>query len=183
MPGDRDGPRLDGMLQLAVITPRADNDPTVSVKSPENVANLHTRISAPEDAERKAPSALTSLPVLRSGRHWQSQWHPDQDPSPVPSCRLPSDPRSAVGLFYQWGLDVGALIDGVHCLAGGTNKMSSFQPASRSDGRPFNETSFPLASLAAIDVLTFAAIFCRNNVWSTVEASTTRRMKRSNLRV
>jgi hypothetical protein len=37
-------PRLGRMLQLAVITPRANNDPTVSVKSLENVANLHARI-------------------------------------------------------------------------------------------------------------------------------------------
>jgi len=60
MSGDRDGSRLDGMLQLAVITPRADNDPTVSVESFENVANPHARISAWGGAERKAASELTS---------------------------------------------------------------------------------------------------------------------------
>jgi hypothetical protein len=44
MSRDRHSPRLDGMLQLAVITPGANDDPTVPVKSFENVANLHARI-------------------------------------------------------------------------------------------------------------------------------------------
>jgi hypothetical protein len=41
MSGDHDGPRLGGVFQLAVIASRADNDPTVSVESLEDLANLH----------------------------------------------------------------------------------------------------------------------------------------------
>jgi len=57
MPSDRDGPRLDGMLQLAVITPRPDDDPTVSVKSLENVANINARITTRRGAELKPRTA------------------------------------------------------------------------------------------------------------------------------
>ncbi len=73
MSGDRHGPRLDGMLQLAVVTPRADNDLTVSVESFENGSNIHARISAPGGAERKAwalpsTSSTRGPTTKRSGR-------------------------------------------------------------------------------------------------------------------
>jgi len=54
MNGDRDNPRLGGMLQLAMITARAHNNPSVSAELFENVANLHVRISTRGCTERKA---------------------------------------------------------------------------------------------------------------------------------
>jgi hypothetical protein len=39
---------------LAVITPCADDDPSVSVESFENVANIHSRTSARGGVECKA---------------------------------------------------------------------------------------------------------------------------------
>ena len=61
MAGDRDCPRLGGVLQLAVIAPRADNDPTVSAESLENVANLHAQISSRAGRECKARAIPSTI--------------------------------------------------------------------------------------------------------------------------
>src|SRR4051812_21213752 len=53
MSRNRDGPRPGGMIELAVISTRSDNDPAVTAESLEDIPNLHARISARGDAEHK----------------------------------------------------------------------------------------------------------------------------------